>query len=88
MASIIGHTIDYNGVGALRGQRHIPSKNNLSTLPAPHPPPTLAFVWVKNQAVPKTLMTDDTVVDTLVEAEMNLVAVTIVRAEVKTPLAT
>ena len=25
---IIGHRIDYyNGVGALRGQRHIPSKN-------------------------------------------------------------
>ena len=27
MGSIIGHRIDYNGVGALRGQRHIPSKN-------------------------------------------------------------
>ena len=27
MGSIIGHKIDYNGVGALRGQRHIPSKN-------------------------------------------------------------
>ena len=26
MGSIIGHRIDYNGVGALRGQRHIPSK--------------------------------------------------------------
>ena len=25
--SIIGHRIDYNGVRALRGQRHIPSKN-------------------------------------------------------------
>ena len=25
--SIIDHRIDYNGVGALRGQRHIPSKN-------------------------------------------------------------
>ena len=24
--SIIGHRIDYNRVGALRGQRHIPSK--------------------------------------------------------------
>ena len=27
VGSIIGHRIDYNGVGALRGQRHIPSKN-------------------------------------------------------------
>ena len=27
MESIIGHRIDYNRVGALRGQRHIPSKN-------------------------------------------------------------
>ena len=26
MGSIIGHRIDYNGVGALRGQWHIPSK--------------------------------------------------------------
>ena len=27
MGSIIGHRIDYKGVGALRGQRHIPRKN-------------------------------------------------------------
>ena len=27
MGSTIGQRIDYNGVGALRGQRHIPSKN-------------------------------------------------------------
>ena len=27
MGSIFGHRIDYNGVGVLRGQRHIPSKN-------------------------------------------------------------
>ena len=27
MESIIGHRIDYDGVGALRGQRDIPSKN-------------------------------------------------------------
>ena len=27
MGSIIGHRIDYNGVGALRGQRHIAIKN-------------------------------------------------------------
>ena len=26
MGSIVGHRIDYNGVGVLRGQRHIPSK--------------------------------------------------------------
>ena len=47
-----------------------------------------AFVWVNNEVVPETLMTDDTVVDTLVEAEVDLLAVTLVRAEVKTPLAT
>ena len=27
MGSIIGHRIDYNGVGALRGQLHIPTKD-------------------------------------------------------------
>ena len=27
MGSIIGHRIDYNGVGVLKGQRHITSKN-------------------------------------------------------------
>ena len=27
MESIIGHRIDYNVVGTLRGQRHIPGKN-------------------------------------------------------------
>ena len=27
MAYIIGHRIDYNGVGAVGGQGHIPSKN-------------------------------------------------------------
>ena len=27
MGSIIGHRVDYNGVGVPRGQRHIPSKN-------------------------------------------------------------
>ena len=26
MGSITGHSIHYNGVGALRGQRHIPGK--------------------------------------------------------------
>ena len=33
MGSIIGHRIDYNGVGALRGQRHISTKINPSTPP-------------------------------------------------------
>ena len=33
MGSIIGHKIDYDGVGVLRGQWHIPSKNYPSTLP-------------------------------------------------------
>ena len=33
MGSIIGHRIDYNGVGALRGQRHIPRKNIPKYLP-------------------------------------------------------
>ena len=33
MGSIIGQTIDYNGVGAQRGQRHIPSKNVAKHLP-------------------------------------------------------
>ena len=36
MGSIIGQKIDYNGVGALRGQQHIPSKH----LPKYPPPPT------------------------------------------------
>ena len=33
MESIIGHRIDYNGVGALRGQRHISSKNVIHVPP-------------------------------------------------------
>ena len=28
MGSMFGHRIDYNGVGVLRGQRHVPSKNS------------------------------------------------------------
>ena len=32
MGSIIGHRIDYIGVGVLSGQWHIPSKNDPSTL--------------------------------------------------------
>ena len=27
MESILGHRIDYNGLGPLRGQRHVSSKN-------------------------------------------------------------
>ena len=39
MGSIIGHRIvDYYGVGALRGQQHIPSKH-LTHEPAPTTPP-------------------------------------------------
>ena len=38
MGSIIGHRIDYNGVGALRGQPHIPSKK-ITEVPPPLPPP-------------------------------------------------
>ena len=37
----ICHRIDYNGVGALRGQRHIHSKN----LPKYHPPPLPGVVY-------------------------------------------
>jgi len=33
MGSIIGHRIDYNGVRALRGKRHVPSKNLLKYPP-------------------------------------------------------
>ena len=38
MGSIIGHKIDYNGVGVLRDQQHIPENIDLS-IPQP-PPPT------------------------------------------------
>ena len=34
MGSITGHKIDYNGAGALRGQRHIPSKTKPKSVPA------------------------------------------------------
>ena len=40
MGSIIGHRIDYTGVGDLRGQQHIPSKN-LTHEPPPPPNPAL-----------------------------------------------
>ena len=35
MGSIIGQKIDYNGVGALRGQRQIPSKHKPKYSPGP-----------------------------------------------------
>jgi len=35
MGSIIGYRIDCNGVGAGRGQRHIPAKIESSTPPPP-----------------------------------------------------
>ena len=38
MGSIIGHRIDYNGVGALRGQQHTPSKNLTHEFPPPPNP--------------------------------------------------
>ena len=38
MGSIIGHRMDYNGVGAMRDQWHIPSKN-FPNYPLPPPAP-------------------------------------------------
>ena len=35
MESILGHRIDYNGVGALRGQRHVPRKTYPNNTPRP-----------------------------------------------------
>ena len=35
MGSIIGHRIDYNGVGALRGQRHLPRQKLTQVPPSP-----------------------------------------------------
>ena len=37
MGSTIGHRIEYNRVGALRGQRHIPSQNLSKYPPTPLP---------------------------------------------------
>ena len=48
MGAIIGHRIDYTWVGALRGQRHIQSKN----LPKYAPPPwkkMSGFIVYKDQ---------------------------------------
>ena len=43
MGSIIGHKIDYKGVGVLRGQRHIPSEKLTQ-----EPPPGLNWTDVAN----------------------------------------
>ena len=53
MGSIIGHTIDYNRVGALRGEQHIPSKNWPKCPPPPQNTPLknckahkqLCYLW-------------------------------------------
>ena len=50
MGSIIGHRIDCNGVGALRGQRHIPTNINPST--PPPPPRAWKFYMVLSAAPP------------------------------------
>ena len=49
MGSIIGHRIDYNGVGALRDQWHIPSKNFFKYLLLPPPPPLPPSPWYLRQ---------------------------------------
>ena len=46
MGSIAGHRLDYNGVGVLRGQRHIPSK----TWPK-YPPPVSRQAAIFQNAV-------------------------------------
>ena len=46
MGSIIGHRIDYNGVGVLRGQRHIPTKYSPKL---PPPPEHGSFTWFYRQ---------------------------------------
>ena len=39
MGSTMGNKIDYNGVRALRDQRHIPSKKTTQVTPPPPPGP-------------------------------------------------
>ena len=39
MGSIAGHRIDYNGVGVMRGQRHIPNQTSPK-----YPPPGIVTV--------------------------------------------
>ena len=50
MGSIIGHKLDYDGVGVLRGQWHIPSKNYPSTLPPGNRTLNVSFVIILNVA--------------------------------------
>ena len=67
MGSIIGHRIGYNGVGALRGQRHIPSKN-LPKYPRPPPPGKLHGIIarkVDSEATDKVKASSDTVLGLL-----------------------
>ena len=47
MGSIIGHRIDYNGVGALRSQRHIPSKKLIKYPPPPGRPTVQQAEWIR-----------------------------------------
>ena len=56
IGSIIGHRIDYNEVGALRGQRHIPTaKINPIKPPFPAPPPSPPRVsWEPNFGLDET----------------------------------
>ena len=62
MGSIIGHRIDCNGVGALKGQRHIPSKNYPKY---PHPPPprggmyTLPFLIQQTTVLMQPIVLDN-----------------------------
>ena len=52
---IIGHRIDYNGVGALRGQRHIPSKNKPKYRPL-HPGQELRLYLIFTLMLTKELI--------------------------------
>ena len=55
MGSIIGQKIDYNGVGALRGQRRIPSKHKPKNPPTP--PPGMESLLAGYTFVEKELVT-------------------------------
>ena len=46
MGSIIGHRIDYNGVGALRDQWYIYTQQKFPQVP-PSPPPFPPGIWGK-----------------------------------------
>ena len=53
MESIIGHGIDYSGVGVLRGQRQIPSKNLQVTSTLWEWLPSMSFDYFQNRIVLK-----------------------------------